>query len=138
MRLSKRRHGTSVDMNMTPMIDIVFLLIIFFMTVSQVSEVNSERLELPELTGAEEQKRTSLIINVDQQGQVIVSGNAITMGELLAYVSRELAGVGDDPSRLHVVIRGDERGTSATVNEIVRSLARLQISRVRLAVEVPQ
>ena len=87
VRLSKSQAPTStrVDMNMTPMIDIVFLLIIFFMTVSQVSESIRERLELPKLTGAEDQKRTSLTINVDQQGQIIVSGNAITTGELLAY-----------------------------------------------------
>ena len=138
MRLSKHRHGTNVEMNMTPMIDIVFLLIIFFMTVSQVSEVNRERLELPELAGSEEQKRSSLTVNVDREGQVIVSGNSITSGELLAYVSRELAQVDDDPSRLNVVIRADERGTSRAVNRIVSSLAKLQLSRVRIAVEVPQ
>ena len=138
MRLSKHRHGTNVEMDMTPMIDIVFLLIIFFMTVSQVSEVNRERLELPELAGSEEQKRSSLTVNVDREGQVIVSGNPITSGELLAYVSRELAQVDDDPSRLNVVIRADERGTSRAVNRIVSSLAKLQLNRVRIAVEVPQ
>ncbi len=138
MRLSKHRHGTNVEMDMTPMIDIVFLLIIFFMTVSQVSEVNRERLELPELAGSEEQKRSSLTVNVDREGQVIVSGNPITSGELLAYVSRELAQVNDDPSRLNVVIRADERGTSRAVNRIVSSLAKLQLNRVRIAVEVPQ
>ena len=138
MRLSKHRHGTNVEMNMTPMIDIVFLLIIFFMTVSQVSEVNRERLELPELAGSEEQKRSSLTVNVDREGQVIVSGNPITSGELMAYVSRELAQVDDDPSRLNVVIRADERGTSRAVNRIVSSLAKLQLSRVRIAVEVPR
>jgi len=136
MRLTKHKRPTTAGMNMTPMIDIVFLLIIFFMTVSQVSEINKERLELPKLKGSEDQKRTSLTVNVDQSGDIVVSGNRITNAELLTFVSLELAKVGDDPDRLSVVIRGDERGDSRTVNEIVTSLARLQVKKVRIAVQV--
>ena len=138
MRLSKHKRSTRADMNMTPMIDIVFLLIIFFMTVTQVSEVNRERLELPRLQGAEDQKPTTLTVNVDQAGEIIVSGNPIEIPRLLAIVSQELAKVGEDPSRLTVVLRADERGTSRTVNEIVTALARMQITRVRIAVQVPR
>ncbi len=138
MRLSKHKRDTRADMNMTPMIDIVFLLIIFFMTVTQVSEINRERLELPQLQGAEDQKPSTLIVNVDQAGDIIVSGNQIEVPRLLAIVSQELAKVGEDPSRLTVVLRADERGTSRTVNEIVTALARMQIARVRIAVQVPQ
>ena len=138
MRLSKHKRDTRADMNMTPMIDIVFLLIIFFMTVTQVSEINRERLELPQLQGAEDQKPATLIVNVDQAGEIIVSGNQIEVPRLLAIVSQELAKVGEDPSRLTVVLRADERGTSRTVNLIVTALARMQIARVRIAVQVPQ
>lgn len=138
MRLTKHKRRTTAGMNMTPMIDIVFLLIIFFMTVSQVSEINNERLELPKLQGSEDQKRTSLTVNVDQSGDVVVSGNRITTSELLTFVSLELAKVGDNPDRLTVVIRGDKRGISKPVNRIVTALSRLQIKKVRLAVEVPE
>ena len=43
---------------MTPMIDVTFLLLIFFMTVSQVSKLNREQLELPRQQGTEEQQPT--------------------------------------------------------------------------------
>jgi biopolymer transport protein ExbD len=138
MRLSKHRRSTIVEMNMTPMIDVVFNLLIFFMTVSQASEANRERLELPKLKGSQDQTRTTLTINVSQRDEVIVSGNRITLGQLLALVSQELARVGDDPSRLTIVLRADERGTCRTVNQIVTALVKLQITRVRIAVEVPQ
>jgi biopolymer transport protein ExbD len=137
MRLSKRRRSTRAEMNMTPMIDIVFLLIIFFMTVTQVSELNRERLELPKLQGAEDQQPMTLTVNIDRDGEIVVSGNPLSVTRLLAIVSQELAKVGDDPSRLTVVLRADERGTSRTVNEIVTALARMQITRVRIAVQVP-
>lgn len=138
MRLTKHKRSTSAGINMTPMIDIVFLLIIFFMTVSQVSEINKERLELPKLTGSEDQKRTSLTVNVDQAGDIVVSGNRITTTELLTFVSRELDKVGDNPDRLSVVIRGDERGDCRTVNEIMESLAGMEVKKVRIAVQVPE
>ena len=138
MLLSKRRRRTTAEMNMTPMIDIVFLLIIFFMTVTQVSEINKERLNLPKYQGSEDQRRTSLTVNVSREGTIVVSGRTISKAELLGYVSQELSAVGDNPDRLAVVLRADERGTSRVVNEIVTSLARLQIKKIRVAVQVPE
>ena len=60
MRLSRRRRSTTARMNMTPMIDVVFLLNIFFITVAQVSEVNNVRLELPRQQGSDDQKPSVL------------------------------------------------------------------------------
>ena len=138
MRLNKRRRNTCPDMDMTPMIDIVFLLLIFFMTVTQVSKLNKERLELPQLKGMEDQKPTALIINVTETGEIRVSGRTLSIGDFVSLVNRELRRVGDDPRLLGIVIRADQRGASAGVNSIVSALNRLQIKRVRIAVEVPQ
>lgn len=136
MKLSKHKRQTTPDMNMTPMIDVVFLLIIFFMTVSQVSKINQERLDLPTAAGNEEQQPAMVTINVTQQERIIVSGNELTPTQLLTYIGDELFSVGD-PSQLSIVLRADRRATSRTVNLIVRELAKLNINRVRIAVEVP-
>jgi biopolymer transport protein ExbD len=125
-------------MNMTPMIDIVFLLIIFFMTVTQVSEVNKERVRLPKLKGSEDQRRTTLTVNVTENEEIRVSGRLTTIAGLVGYVSSELERLGGDTSRLAIVVRADERGVSRTVNEAVSAFARLGINQIRIAVEVPQ
>ncbi len=138
MRLSKHRRNTRPEMDMTPMIDIVFLLIIFFMTVTQVSKLNKEQLELPKLKGTEDQKPSVLTINVTEPGDLVVSGQEYTIGELISLVNRELRRVGDDPNLLGIVIRADQRGASVGVNSVVAALNNLQIKRVRIAVEVPQ
>jgi biopolymer transport protein ExbD len=124
-------------MNMTPMIDVVFLLLVFFMTCTQVSKINKERLELPEQEGSQEQIETSLTINVNQEGAVIVSGRTLTVPELVSIVGDEIALRGGDTAGINVVLRGDQRGESRTVNEVVRALSQLQITRVRIAVESP-
>jgi biopolymer transport protein ExbD len=123
---------------MTPMIDVTFLLLIFFMTVTQVSEINKERLELPKQKGSEDQEPVELIVNITQEGDVIVSGERITVARLAAIVGQQLAELDNDPSRLQIAIRADQRGTSAAVNEVVEMLDKLQIQRVRIAVQVPQ
>jgi biopolymer transport protein ExbD len=134
MRLAKR-HGTRLEINMTPMIDVTFLLLIFFMTVNQVSKSQREKLSLPQLTGSQDQSQESLVVNVDQAGQLIVTTNPVTLPELIGIVSAELAKVDNDSSRLTVLLRADRRGTSRAVNEVITTLVRLGVHRVRVAVE---
>jgi biopolymer transport protein ExbD len=138
MRLTRQRRSHRATMNMTPMIDIVFLLLIFFMTVSQVSEINKERLELPRLKGSMDQDLTTLTINVSREGTLRVAGDAISLAGLIAVVEDELARRGGDTGQLTVVVRSDQRGTSRMTNEVIRGLGRLGVGRVRIAVEQPQ
>ena len=135
MKLSKHRHATIAAMDMTPMIDIVFLLLIFFMTVSQVSEINKVRLSLPKLEGSDDQKPAVVTLNIDASGQMIMSGRNVTLGDVITAVSDELRRLGDDPSRLTFVLRADERSESRPVNQVISALGRMQVKKVRLAVQ---
>jgi len=134
MKLTRRKPPTTATLNMTPMIDVVFLLLIFFMMVSQVSEVNLQPIELPKLSGGEDQQPTIMTINVTQGGEIIVGGMTLTVSDVVVLVADELLRVEDDPTRMAIVIRADERGESRTVNELVRAMGQMQISRVRLAI----
>ncbi|RCS52781.1 biopolymer transporter ExbD [Bremerella cremea] len=138
MRLSKKRVQHTKGMDITPMIDIVFLLLIFFITVTQVSETNREKLELPELKGAEDQKKTSLVINVRENGQIIVADNPLEVADVAFLVGKELETNGGDPGLVTVVVRIDQRATCEVPNALVKQLASQGISKVRLAVQVPQ
>jgi biopolymer transport protein ExbD len=122
---------------MTPMIDVVFQLLIFFMTVSQVSAVNREQLQLPKLEGSKDQLRTTLTVNISETGELKVAGQSVTIARLVGLVTRELDRLGGEASRLTIVVRADERGASRSVNEVVSALARLGIQQIRVAVEVP-
>ena len=134
MRLSKH-HRTKLEINMTPMIDVTFLLLIFFMTVNQVSKAQRERVELPQLTGSQDQSEQSLVVNVNQEGQLVVSANPISLPQLVGIISTELAQVDSDPSRLTVLLRADRRGNCAAVNQVVKALVQMNVHRVRVAVE---
>jgi biopolymer transport protein ExbD len=134
MRLA-RRPAAALTMNMTPMIDVTFLLLIFFMTVNQVSVVNKEQLELPQQRGSQDQSEATLTINVDEVGALFITGEQRTLPEVISLVSDDLQAHGGDPTRINVVVRADRRGTCRGVNQIVSALDKLRIHKVNIAVE---
>ncbi|HEV7281015.1 MAG TPA: biopolymer transporter ExbD [Pirellulaceae bacterium] len=138
MRLTKHKRSTMTSMDMTPMIDVVFLLLIFFMTVSQVSNVNREQLELPKLEGTKDQQEGPLVVNVDAEGQIIVEGQRLSAPQLAVWMDREIARRGEEPSTLKVTVRGDAASDARAVNEVVRTLNRLGVLQIRMAVQKPQ
>ena len=135
MRAPQRARSTAIGINRTPMIDVVFQLIIFFMTVSQMSQANQEPLQLPKQQGLEDHQPKTVVINVTATGDLRVGGEDIDMPRLIARINQEMVGVGADPSKLRIVVRGDERGPSRGVNEVVRALAKLRVTHVRIAVQ---
>ena len=127
MRLSKRSGSRLLRMNMTPMIDIVFLLLIFFMTVTQASRIKEEQLELPQQEGSRDKETSSLTINIRQDGQLVMLGRVLQLDRLLTLVNEELARVDNDPRRINIELRVDQRGESRAANQIARSLETLKI-----------
>jgi biopolymer transport protein ExbD len=75
MKLSRKKPPSSLAFNMTPMIDIVFLLIIFFMTVSQITRTIDFPLPLPRVSDSDTSAINSTVtINLDKEGAIIIGG----------------------------------------------------------------
>jgi biopolymer transport protein ExbD len=127
MRLSKRRRSTRANVDITPMIDVVFLLLIFFITVSQMSQSQNDPVQLTRLSGSIDQEPTLLTINIRQGGEIVVGGRIYTEGALVEVITKTLSEVDEDPSRVRVLIRADYRTMSETVNRVVKSLGRLEV-----------
>jgi len=76
MNLAKHDPETEMQMDMTPMIDVVFLLIIFFMIITDLTQQELEDLELPTAIHATEDKpdpeEWRPIINIQFDGSMIV------------------------------------------------------------------
>jgi biopolymer transport protein ExbD len=124
-----------MEINMTPMIDVVFQLLIFFMTCSQVSEVNREPLELPKLAGGETPVASEFIVNIDRAGVIRASGIERSTEEIVAMYNAEVAAAEKGGGANVIVLRIDRRATCESVNELVTALVKQGLSRIRLAVE---
>lgn len=76
MNLSSSDPETEMEMDMTPMIDVVFLLIIFFMIITDMTQQDLEELVLPMAQFAREDKPDPKefrpIINIQYDGKIII------------------------------------------------------------------
>lgn len=98
-----RRSGRAP--NLTPLIDIVFLLLVFFMLTAHFVRDEGLPIELPEAISAvalDEQQ--PLEVEINSQGQISIEGQPITSKALTAHLSKLLIGRTDK----RVVIRGDK------------------------------
>jgi len=102
----KIQHDDHVHLDLTPMIDVVFLLIIFFMVATKFAELERDiDLRLPEvattapITSAPKQR----VVSIHDNGQATLDGLAVTLTELTA----QLAAACRDYPQLSVVLRGD-------------------------------
>ena len=135
MKLSKHRAPGSVGFNMTPMIDIVFLLIIFFMTVSQITRATDHPLPLPRVTeGDLDPKSATVTINLSEKGQIIIGGNPLSLDKALSGMKNQLEKVNNDPDRIRIQIRCDRNCDCGHVSELLEQLAQLGFKQVRAAV----
>ena len=137
MRFNNAKQSRPMQLNMTSMIDIVFLLIIFFMIVSQISETNKEQIELPALSAELEQQSAKVTVNINADSEVIVSGESIGITQLQAMISQELAAVDGNTNRLFVTLRVDRNALTDRANEVMGILNEAGIPGVRVAVAAP-
>ena len=120
---------------MTPMIDIVFLLIIFFMTVSQITRTVDFPVELAQVAeGSSESITATVTININEQGLVIVAGKELSQQEVVGALQKRLEKMDNDPDRIRIEIRCDRRCESKHVNQLVNRLSALGFRKVRCAV----
>ena len=107
MRAPQLLASGTASINMTPMIDVVFLLIIFFLVSSHLAkQENSLKLDLPEAVSAldEESAREVMVVNVLPDGSWKLAGVELDEASLLAAMKRRVREVGGD---LNLKIRTD-------------------------------
>lgn len=93
--------------NLTPMIDVVFQLLLFFLVASRFAdEEHQMHIKLPEASEARpiSAKVDKFFVNVDREGKTFLGTAQVTPRELEARL-RQLAA--NNPGRENVVIRGD-------------------------------
>ncbi len=74
----KRQTKAQLEINLTPLIDVVFLLLIFFMVTTTFTKETRLTVDLPEAQGvAQEQQKEQLEITISADGRFAVNGKAL-------------------------------------------------------------
>lgn len=135
MRIPTRPRQQGIRFNITPLIDIVFLLIVFFLAATHLTQ--NEKLEAVELPQASQHEREPeeaprrMIITITLDEKLHLRGKEISPEELDA----QLLSIDDSKRKeTEVRIRGDQRIPYRIVERVLISCARAGISNVQFAV----
>ncbi len=123
------------SLNLTPMIDVVFLLIIFFMVGTKFTELERKiSLQVPQvnnvgaLTPAPERR----VINVYRDGHVTLDQQVVTLDELVQQLTAARAQYQD----LGVIIRGDAEGAFQNVASVLGACRQAGVSDMGVSVRL--
>jgi biopolymer transport protein ExbD len=129
-----------MTIDLTPLIDVVFLLIIFFMTTAQFARLTRSPVELPLEPGERQTQpeEAGLVVNLTDSGQIVVASQTIGLQELGRIVREEVRLTTEDPLRARVLIRADRNADARLLNQVVALLQGMGIGAARLGTEVPR
>ncbi len=134
----RRQKLEEVSVNLTPLIDVVFLLLIFFMVSTTFTKENRLSLELPEASGdPAPQENLPLEVVVDAQGQYSVNGASVVNPDLkglMAAITQVSAG----DTSLPVVITADAKASHQAVITAMDAAAQLGFSALSLTTSEPR
>ena len=124
-------------LSLTPLIDVVFLLLVFFLVATEFAEQEREiRVQLPEASEAQPltRKPSELFLNIDAQGRYFVSGKTLTLDELDSAL--KMAWV-NNPGRASVIIRADKRCPWQFVVAAINSCLKANIRDYKVTAREP-
>ena len=122
----KTQQDEQPTLNLTPMIDVVFLLIIFFMVATSFAEMERDiELQLPEVAAARAPTSApkQRVVSVRADGEVALDGQRMSLAEL----TQRLAAARSEYPELSVVIRGD---ASCAFQHVAASLAACKEAKI--------
>ncbi len=157
----KKKGGVSPDMNMTPMIDVIFQLIIFFMLVNQIIAEQLVQMIVPELDEpktVEIEEDGRLIVNIAPSpynsdrgiGELTIPGEAtlvkvglndfsiddIDAVKAALKEAKESADAAGQP--LRILLRADAALYFEAVQPVMQAIASAQIQTVHLVAYLPE
>ena len=117
-----------VEVNISPLIDVVFILLIFFIVTAVFVKESGIDVNRPKATSAEQLDMASTFLAVDENGQLYYSGEKISLNEVRHIVQKN--------EGRPVVVQVDERAVSKVLIQVVDEARIAGAETVSVATEV--
>ena len=121
------------DINITPLVDIMLVLLITFMLVSTLVDFSAIKVELPKAATGEDAKIESIAIVITKAGQYFVAGNPVdSLDELKAILTAKK----ERNPQIQTVISADKNVSHGQVVKIIDLVRKLGIAKFAISVEL--
>ena len=133
MNLRPERNDERVDVNLTPLIDVVFLLLIFFMVSTTFDRHAKLKVELPEASAKQtQQQQQSIVLSIDAKGNYFINDRQLVntrLETLKIALQKTLADEKDVP----LVLRADANTPHQAVVRAMDAASQLGLTRLSIA-----
>jgi len=109
-----QRTAEGVDVNMSPLIDCVFLLLIFFIVTTVFVEETGVDVQKPQAASATDLAKESVLIAITADGRVMYGGREIEVAGVRGVVARQLR-----EKEAPVIIMADADARTATLVDVI-------------------
>ncbi|MGM0558865.1 MAG: ExbD/TolR family protein [Myxococcota bacterium] len=137
LRESRKRRSGETTLEMTPLIDVVFLLLIFFLITTTFSQKREAEIpiDLPEAaTGEQGTEGDKIVLFVTEDGQVEVRGEERVQG---ATLDEKLDWLYQNKPDSVVVLRGDENAAHGRVVQLLSKIREVGFPKVNVVISEP-
>ncbi|MDP2981997.1 MAG: biopolymer transporter ExbD [Candidatus Latescibacter sp.] len=125
----EEREGPAMDM--TPMIDCVFLLLIFFMITTVFKNPAQLKMTLPDAYNPAKLDKKQIIVELDAEGTIQIGGKPVTFDSFDSFLLNEKQKTGDKS----IVIRADKAAKHGDVLKLMRLTKAVGIETIALSTE---
>ena len=131
--MPKRESSIEVDdaLNLTPMIDCVFLLLIFFMVTTVFKQPYTLVVELPEAQQAQVVEEKKLVASISADGRMEINRVPVDLSTIDQVLRREQQGT----RSLTLVVRTDKETRHKHLLDLFEAAKRVGIEKIPLATE---
>lgn len=136
MKFNNRSEVEEVSINLTPLIDVVFLLLIFFMVSTTFDTTSQLKIRLPEASDSQTAKaRQPLNLTIDVRGHFFLNGREISSAksEALTFALKRAINGADHP----IVIQSDAASPVQSLVTAMDVVGKLGLSHVSIATTRP-
>ena len=129
----KRQSREEPTVNLTSLIDVVFLLLIFFMVSTTFQKDNHITLTLPEADNEQRQTKSDVVyVSINAQGDYAVNSRALVKSDAKT-LSLAIENLNMDEGETPVIIAADAQATHQSVVTVMDVASRLGFGKVSIA-----
>ena len=132
-RFSYLSEDESSQIELTPMLDVVFIMLIFFIVTTSFVKESGIQVNRPSAATAEKKKRASIFIAINDQGQIWLQKRKIDVDAVRANIEKLYA----ESPESSVVIQADEKSNTGILVKVMDQIRLAGVTNISIAAGSP-
>jgi len=126
-----QKNESSAEVNMAPLLDMVFILLIFFVITTNFNRQTGVEVKKPKASSAVYQGQKTILVGISREGSIHIHGRQVGLEQLTTIISREVTRRPD----ANVVIVGDRGAVLGRAVEVMDACVVAGVEKVSVAAE---